>query len=119
MGRPVVLDFYADWCISCKVMERSVFTAPEVVASLADFELLRADVTDNDAADRALLEKLGLFGPPSIVFFDGRGKEVVEYRIQGEMDRPTFAQHLTRLRAHLDGEFRSGPGSSAPALADI
>jgi len=119
LGRPVVLDFYADWCISCKVMERSVFPAPEVAASLAEFELLRADVTANDPTDRALLERLGLFGPPSIVFFDGRGRELVEYRIQGEMDRVTFAAHLSRLRAHLGGDRGSASQSSAPEVADI
>ena len=65
---PVILDLYADWCISCKVMERTVFPEPMVAEKLAQFTLLRADVTANDAQDQALLKRYGLFGPPSLVF---------------------------------------------------
>jgi thiol:disulfide interchange protein DsbD len=100
-GRPVVLDFYADWCIACKVMERNVFTAPDVQTRLARFALLRADVTENDEADQALLESLGLFGPPSLVFFDAQGDELRRYRIQGEMDRQRFLEHLDRVLTEL------------------
>lgn len=102
VGRPVVLDFYADWCIACKVMERQVFHAPEVQQRLARFELLRADVTENDEADQALLESLRLFGPPSLVFFDAGGEEVTAFRIQGEMGRSQFIEHLDRLLVHLE-----------------
>ncbi len=93
-GKPVLLDFYADWCISCKVMERNVFTDPAVVERMNQFTLLRADVTKNNAADKALLEHFGLFGPPSIVFFDRNGGELKEFRIQGEMGREPFRHHL-------------------------
>ncbi|MXW49681.1 MAG: protein-disulfide reductase DsbD, partial [Gammaproteobacteria bacterium] len=68
-GRLTLLDLYADWCISCKIMERSVFPAPAVANRLAEFHLLRADVTANDAQDKELLNAFGLFGPPSLVFF--------------------------------------------------
>ena len=84
-GQPVLLDLYADWCISCKVMERSVFPRPEVASRLAQFRLLRADVTDNNAEHQALLEQFGLFGPPSMVFFAEDGSELTEVRVQGEI----------------------------------
>ena len=71
-GVPVLLDLYADWCISCKVMERRVFPDPGVSAQLAQFHLIRADVTRNTEADQALMERYGLYGPPSMVFFCAR-----------------------------------------------
>ncbi|CAN0533364.1 unnamed protein product, partial [Scytosiphon promiscuus] len=92
--RPVILDLYADWCISCKVMERNVFPEPEVAGLLAQFTLLRADVTLNDETDQALLNNYGLFGPPSFVFFDVDGSEISEVRLQGELDSEAFARHL-------------------------
>ncbi len=98
-GTAVVLDFYADWCISCKVMERSVFSDPDVAAQLNHFVLLQADVTANDADDQALLQHFGLYGPPSMLFFDAQGDELTALRMQGEMDRDTFARHLGRVAA--------------------
>jgi thiol:disulfide interchange protein DsbD len=100
-AKPVVLDFYADWCIACRVMERDVFVAPEVAQRLAAFERLRADVTRNDELDQALLESLGLFGPPSLVFFGPDGREITELRIQGEMNREDFVAHLDRVAARV------------------
>jgi thiol:disulfide interchange protein DsbD len=97
--KPVALDFYADWCISCKVMERTVFTAPEVAAQLSRFRLLQADVTLNDELDQELLKHFGLFGPPSMLFFGADGAELRSLRMQGEMDRPTFERHLGRVLA--------------------
>jgi thioredoxin:protein disulfide reductase len=96
-GRPVLLDLYADWCISCKQMERNVFPDPAVSERMAQFTLLRADVTANDAEDRALLQAYGLFGPPSFLFFTSDGEEFKEFRIQGEVDRHRFSAHLERL----------------------
>ncbi|MCZ0943836.1 MAG: protein-disulfide reductase DsbD, partial [Gammaproteobacteria bacterium] len=84
-GRLTLLDLYADWCISCKIMERSVFPAPAVASRLAEFHLLRADVTANDAQDKELLNAFGLFGPPSLVFFDRNGRELKTLRVQGEI----------------------------------
>ena len=98
-GRPSMLDLYADWCISCKVMERNVF--PAVRQDLNRFQLLRADVTENDAPDKALLEAYGLFGPPSLLFFAPDGRELVEFRVQGELDAGALAAHLGRISAHL------------------
>lgn len=102
-GRPVLLKFDADWCISCKVMERNLYPHPEVRPLLDDFVLLRADITANDAAKRQLLSHFELFGPPSMVFFmptaDGRDAELRAYRLQGEVGREAFTRHL---RAVLD-----------------
>jgi len=94
LGQPALLDLYADWCISCKVMERSVFPRPEVASRLAQFRLLRADVTKNSEDDKALMGAYGLFGPPSLVFFAGDGVEMNEVRIQGEVGAETLATHL-------------------------
>ncbi|MEM9741723.1 MAG: protein-disulfide reductase DsbD [Pseudomonadota bacterium] len=93
-GTPVLLDLYADWCISCKVMERSVFPKAEVAARLGQFRLLRADVTANSAEHKALLERYGLFGPPSMVFFDGSGAVMREVTLQGELGADAFTRHL-------------------------
>ena len=96
---PVLLDLYADWCISCKVMERSVFPEPEVARQLAQFTLLRADVTANDAQDQALLKQFGLFGPPSLVFFAEDGSEIDEFRVQGEVSADRLETHLAQVLA--------------------
>ncbi|MGB0317554.1 MAG: protein-disulfide reductase DsbD, partial [Pseudomonadales bacterium] len=95
---PVVLDLYADWCIACKVMERSIFPAPPVADALARFERWRLDLTANTAQDRALLADYGLFGPPALLFFDSRGQELQAYRLQGE---PTVASLSRQLQAVL------------------
>ncbi|RMF98802.1 MAG: protein-disulfide reductase DsbD [Gammaproteobacteria bacterium] len=92
-GRPVMLDFYADWCVSCKEMERYTFTDPGVQAALGDALLLQADVSANDAADQALLQRFGIFGPPTILFFDASGREREAYRVVGYMPADEFARH--------------------------
>ncbi len=81
-GKPVMLDFYADWCVSCKEMERFTFSDPRVQERLKDVVLLKADVTGNTAEDKALLARFKLFGPPGIIFFDANGQEVA-YRVVG------------------------------------
>lgn len=96
-GRPAMLDFYADWCISCKVMERNVFTDPTVVNALKSHHLLQIDMTDNTPAQQAFLEELGLFGPPAILFYDSNGRERSGARVLGEMDRDQFLDHLNSL----------------------
>lgn len=93
-GRPVMLDFYADWCISCKVMERNVFSRPDVIQALAPFTLLQIDMTDNTREQQAMLDELGLFGPPAILFYNADGSEQADARVLGEMDREQFLSHL-------------------------
>lgn len=92
-GRPVMLDFYADWCVSCKEMERFTFTDPAVQARLGKALLLQADVTRNSESDRALLKRFQLFGPPGIVFFDASGREL-ETRVIGFQNAQRFQQSL-------------------------
>lgn len=92
-GRPVMLDFYADWCVSCKEMERFTFTDPAVRARLGKALLLQADVTRNSDADRALLKRFQLFGPPGIVFFDAGGREL-DTRVIGFQNAGRFQQSL-------------------------
>jgi len=93
-GRPVMLDFYADWCVSCKEMERFTFTDPAVQKKLAGALLLKADVTANNADDRALLKRFSLFGPPGTIFFDAAGKEVSGARLIGYQNSRGFVETL-------------------------
>ena len=93
-GRPVMLDFYADWCVSCKEMERFTFTDPVVQTRLAGALLLKADVTANNENDRALLKRFNLFGPPGTIFFDRQGRELPAARIVGYQDAARFLQTL-------------------------
>ena len=91
-GQSVMLDFYADWCVSCKEMERYTFPDAEVRRALADTVLLKADVTDNDERDRALLAHFGLFGPPAILFFGSDGRERSRYRVVGFIEAGGFRE---------------------------
>ncbi len=92
--RTTMLDFYADWCISCKEMERYAFTHPEVVKSLSSVNTLQSDVTDNDAIDTQFMSSLGIYGPPAILFFDKQGQEIKHRRVVGEMSGEDFAAHI-------------------------
>jgi thiol:disulfide interchange protein DsbD len=89
-----MLDFYADWCVSCKEMEAQTFVDPAVRAKLDKAVLLRADVTANSEDDRALLKRFHLFGPPGIILFDAQGHEVGAARVVGFQDAPRFAASL-------------------------
>lgn len=93
-GQPVMLDFYADWCVSCKEMEHLTFTDPRVQARLAQLHLVRADVTANNPDDQALLKRFNLFGPPGIIFFDRSGNEIG--RVVGYQSAETFLRSLDR-----------------------
>ena len=93
-GRATMLDFYADWCISCKEMEKYAFTHPEVLSALTNVNTLQADVTDNDRLDTALMSSLGIYGPPAILFFDVSGREIRNRRVVGEMSGERFAAHV-------------------------
>jgi len=97
-GKPVMLDFYADWCVSCKEMERFTFSDPQVREKFAGMLLLQADVTANNAEDKALLKRFRLFGPPGIIFFDSGGREVEGLRVIGYQSADQFLQTLGRVR---------------------
>jgi thioredoxin:protein disulfide reductase len=96
VDRPVMLDFYADWCVSCKEMERFTFADPAVQAKLAGFTLLKADVTANTPDDKALLARFGLYGPPGIIFFSPGGKEIAGLRVIGYQEAAVFMKQLER-----------------------
>jgi thiol:disulfide interchange protein DsbD len=93
-GRPVMLDFYADWCVSCKEMERFTFSDPRVRGRLDNMVLLQADVTANSAEHAALLKRFRLFGPPGIVFFDRTGREIEGLRVIGFQSADRFMKVL-------------------------
>ncbi|MBN8741923.1 MAG: hypothetical protein BGP24_18460 [Lysobacterales bacterium 69-70] len=95
-GKPVMLDFYADWCVSCKEMEKFTFTKPEVHAALNGHTLLKADVTANDATDQALLKHFGLFGPPATIFFGSDGQERRAQRLIGFEAADKFAARAAK-----------------------
>jgi thiol:disulfide interchange protein DsbD len=92
-GHGVLVDFSADWCTSCKEMERYTFSDPRVQAALSAAVLLRADVTANDADDKALLQHFNIIGPPTIAFYDPHGEERAQYRVVGYMKAQAFAEH--------------------------
>ncbi len=95
-GTPVMLDFYADWCVSCKEMERFTFSDDDVKARMSQFVLLKADVTANNAEHKALLKRFSLFGPPGIIFFDREGREIQGLRVIGFQAADRFTGVLER-----------------------
>ncbi|RTL48244.1 MAG: protein-disulfide reductase DsbD [Rhodocyclaceae bacterium] len=96
-GKPVLLDFYADWCVSCKEMERDTFSNPAVQQRFAQMTLLRADVTAANEADYALLKRFGLYGPPGIILFDKSGKELDDLRVVGYQPPEQFLAVFGRV----------------------
>lgn len=94
LGKPVMVDFYADWCESCVVMDKHVFTQSKVMQQLSPFILLRADLSANNANDEALLKQYEVIAPPTVLFFNNQGSEVVGHRIVGELNAGEF---LTRV----------------------
>ena len=96
--QPVMLDFYADWCISCKEMEAYTFTDPKVKQALAGFVLLQADVTKDSEDDKALLAKFNLIGPPAILFFGADAQEKTAHRVIGYQDAETFIKTLQEVK---------------------
>ncbi|MFQ6594461.1 MULTISPECIES: protein-disulfide reductase DsbD [Pseudomonas] len=100
-GQWVLVDYYADWCVSCKIMEKQVFGKPEVMDALKDVRLLRLDVTADNAASRALLGRYQVPGPPSFVWIGPDGEERRAQRITGEVDAAGFLQRWTHTRDAL------------------
>ena len=96
-GKTAMLDFYADWCVSCKEMEKLTFVDPAVQAKLANTILLQIDVTANNADDKAMLKRFGLFGPPGIILFDREGREIPDSRVIGYQDARKFLASLQKL----------------------
>ncbi|WEF32515.1 protein-disulfide reductase DsbD [Pseudoduganella chitinolytica] len=96
-GKTVMLDFYADWCVACKEMEKLTFVDPAVKVKLANTILIQADVTANSAADKALLKRFNLFGPPGIIFFNRNGQEIPDSRVIGFQDAREFTASLQKL----------------------
>jgi thioredoxin:protein disulfide reductase len=99
-GRTVMLDFYADWCVDCKRMERYTFPQASVQAALDGKVLLKADVTANDATDRELMNRFGIYGPPAILFFSSAGDELRAHRVLGYVPAQRFAEHVRDARSH-------------------
>jgi thioredoxin:protein disulfide reductase len=93
-GKPAMLDFYADWCVSCKEMEKFTFSDPTVRKKLDGMLLLQADVTANEEQHRALLKRFSLFGPPGIIFFDAQGREIKGLRVIGYQNAERFLKTL-------------------------
>ncbi|MFS2159920.1 protein-disulfide reductase DsbD [Pseudomonas sp. Pseusp122] len=101
IGQPLLLDFYADWCISCKVLEHDVLPDPQVVALLKGYRLIRFDMTESNAEQRALLDRYQLFGPPALVFYSKNGNEQASIRIVGEIDVQGLAERLIRANDQI------------------
>ncbi|OBX36909.1 thiol:disulfide interchange protein DsbD precursor [Halomonas elongata] len=98
--QPAMVNVTAEWCISCTIMERDVFPAPRVVAALEGFRRIDVDVTESGETSREVLDHFGLFGPPGLLFFDGN-RELREARVQGEIDAPDLATHLSEIAAWM------------------
>ena len=94
-----MVDFTAEWCVSCKEMEEYTFPDPGVIGALESFTLLRADVTANDDDDQALLEYFNSYGPPTIAFFDRQGQAREPFKLVGYVPADEFTTHVERLAA--------------------
>ena len=97
-GKPVMLDFYADWCVSCKEMEKFTFTKSEVQSALSNFVLLQADVTANDDTDQALMKHYGIVAPPDTIFFAASGAEQHSLQLTGPEDADKFVKRIQSVR---------------------
>ena len=96
--KPIMLDFYADWCVACLEYEKFTFNSPKVVSLLDKFELLQVDVTKNNKEHQILLQEFNLFGPPGIIFFDSEGIEIKELRTIGFKNATEFSSILLRVQ---------------------
>jgi thiol:disulfide interchange protein DsbD len=96
-GQIVMLDFYADWCVSCKEMDRLTFSDTVVQSKLKNALILQADVTANDSEDKILLQRFQIFGPPATLFFDAQGQELADFRVTGYQDAQQFSNSLRNV----------------------
>jgi len=99
--KPVLVDWYADWCISCKVIEHEVLPDPKIVSQLKGFRLIRFDMTESSPEQRALLDRYKLFGPPALLFFGKDGNELANARVVGEIDVEGFSERLSRANDQI------------------
>jgi thioredoxin:protein disulfide reductase len=97
VNNPAMLDFYADWCIDCKRMEATTFQDTEVIAALANINTLQLNMTDNTTEHKALLKEFGIFGPPTLLFFDANGNEYSQHRLIGSVTASALLEHLAQL----------------------
>ena len=100
-GTPLLLDWYADWCISCKVIEREVLNDAKVVERLQGYRLVRFDITASNAEQRALLDRYKLFGPPALMFFGKDGVERADVRVIGEINAKDFAERVAKANDQI------------------
>ncbi|MBL7480112.1 protein-disulfide reductase DsbD [Legionella bononiensis] len=97
-GTPVMLDFYADWCASCKIMEATTFQDPNVLEALNHFKIIKIDVTANDAENKAIMNEYKVVAPPTFVFFNSQGKELNEFKLVGESSANEFLHNLNQIK---------------------
>jgi thiol:disulfide interchange protein DsbD len=95
-GKKVMLDFYAEWCTSCKELEHNTFSDPAVATALQEYVLIQADVTSNSDEERALSQRYGVFGPPTMIFFDQDGNSIDAKKLVGYKPPEAFLEHLHR-----------------------
>lgn len=114
-GQWVLLDYYADWCVSCRIMEKQVFAKPDVLAALQGVRLLRLDVTADNAASRELLRRYQVPGPPSLIWIGPEGEERRARRLTGEVDAGGFLAHWQATRSAADAEFFPGAAGGLAA----
>ena len=100
-GQPLLLDWYADWCISCKVIEHEVLNNPQVVERLKGYRLVRFDMTASNAEQRALLDRYQLFGPPALMLFGKNGVEKSDQRVIGEINAADFAERVANANDQI------------------
>ena len=96
-GKPVMLDFYADWCTYCKTMEKKIFPDPQVKAALGQVVLLQADITIQDSVDKALTGHLNMPAPPALYFWDSNGVELRQHRLVGNVSAEQLANHVNKI----------------------
>lgn len=103
-GKPILIDFYADWCESCKVIENTTLQDPEVALLLKDFVVLKVDITDNNNDSKTLLHQFNVIAPPTFLFLDREGKELNHLRLVGELSTNTFFDHLSKTLTSRVGQ---------------